>query len=315
MNKKINIAFMGTPEFAEKSLEALYNEGYNIPLVITKVDKPVGRKKEIKFNKVKEFAIKNNIEIMQPEKVKNNEELINKLKSLNLDFICVVAYGKILPKEILDIPKYGCINVHGSLLPKYRGSAPIQWSIINGEEYAGVTTMFMDVGMDTGDMLLKEKIKILEEDNLETVYNKLQDIGGKLLVETIDKVIKNEIIPEKQGDDFTLAPMISKEMTKIDFNKSSRKVFNFTRGLNPIPSVYMEHENGSIYKVGKVKEYTKLDINDYKIGEIVEIKNELIIKCRAGYISILEIKPEGKKMMNIKDFLNGSKLNKGEIFK
>ena len=145
MNKKnINIAFMGTPEFAEKSLEALYNSGFNIPLVITKVDKPVGRKKEIKFSKVKEFAILNNLEVIQPEKVKDNEELINKLKSLNLDFICVVAYGKLLPKEILDIPKYGCINVHGSLLPKYRGSAPIQWSIINGEEYVGVTTMFMD---------------------------------------------------------------------------------------------------------------------------------------------------------------------------
>ena len=171
-------------------------------------------------------------------------------------------------------------------------------------------------GMDTGDMLLKEKIKILEEDNLETVYNKLQDIGSKLLVETIEKVIKDEIIPVKQIGDFSLAPMISKEMTKIDFNKSAREVFNFVRGLNPVPSVYMEHENGSIFKVGKVVELKDInDLQNAKIGEIVETKNKLIIKCKDSYISVLEIKPEGKKMMNIKDFLNGSKLNKGEIFK
>ena len=175
--------------------------------------------------------------------------------------------------------------------------------------------------MDTGDMLLKDKIKLEEYDNLETVYNKLQNIGGKLLIETIDKVIKDEIIPEKQSDEFSsIAPMISKDMTKIDFNKSAREVFNFIRGLNPIPSVYMEHENGSMYKVGSSIEVNEDNFNnavvkEAKIGEIVDIKNRLVIKCKTGYISILEIKPEGKKMMNIKDFLNGSKLNKGEILK
>ena len=319
---KINIAFMGTPDFASKSLKCLIDEGYNIKLVITKEDKPVGRKQEIKFSSVKKFAIDNNLEVIQPSNVKNNEELVTKLKSLNLDYICVVAYGKILPKEILDIPKYGCINVHGSILPKYRGSAPIQWSIINGDEYTGVTTMFMDVGMDTGDMLLKDSIDILEEDDFESVYNKLSNIGGKLLVRTIDKVYNNEIMPVKQSENFSMAPMITKEMTRINFMKPARDIFNFVRGLNPVPNAFVEDENGVIYKIGKVEEVTAEEIlnlmtpeqfNSCYVGSIIYIsKKELIVRCATLAIRILTIQPEGKKMMDIASFLNGTKLKKGD---
>lgn len=322
---KINIAFMGTPEFAEMSLKCLIDQGYNIPLVITKEDKPVGRKQEIKMSAVKKLALENNLEVIQPLKVRNNEELVTKLKSLNLDFICVVAYGKILPKEILDIPKYGCINVHGSLLPKYRGSAPIQWSIINGEKQAGVTTMFMDVGMDTGDMLLKEAFDILEDDDFESVYNKLANIGGNLLVETIDKVYNKEIIGEKQGEKFSLAPMITKEITRINFMDSAKEIFNFVRGLNPVPNAYIEDMNGLTYKIGKVREVSQQEIlnlmsaeeyNDCRVGSIINItKKELMIRCGTLAISILSIKPEGKKMMDIASFLNGTKFKKGDIFK
>ncbi len=315
--KSINVAFMGTPDFAKASLEALINAGYNVKLVVTKVDKPVGRGMKIKYSEVKQYAIEKNIEICQPEKVKNNQEFFDKLKELDLDFIAVVAYGKILPKEVLDIPKYGCINVHGSLLPKYRGSAPIQWSIINGDSVTGVTTMFMDEGMDTGDMLLKANTSISQEDNLESVYNRLKDIGGKLLVETLDGVIDNTIKREKQSNEFTTAPMISKEMTKIDFNKTAVQVCNLIRGLNPFPSTHAIYEDGSMFKIGSVTVVENENNLDYKPGQIVKItKNEIIVKCSDGSISINTIKPEGKKMMDIVSFINGNKIIKeGEFFK
>ena len=321
MREDIKVVFMGTPEFAKCSLEKLVESKYNVVGVFTNPDKPVGRGMKLKPSAVKEYAIKNNIPVYQPAKLKNNEEVINTLKELEPDVICVVAYGKILPKEVLDYPRFGCVNVHGSLLPKYRGAAPMQWAIINGEEKTGITTMYMDEGMDTGDMLLKEEIKIEEEDNLESIHDKLMNIGGNLLVKTLDKIVDGSVTREKQSNEYTLAPMITKEMTKIDFSKTSREIFNFVRGLNPFPGTYMVDQMENKYKVYKVRVVENDDVseemieNNKSVGTIVKVsKNELVISTNDGYINILEIQPPNSKRMNISAFLNGNKLNVGDRF-
>ena len=235
----LNIVFMGTPDFARESLKAIYEAGHNILAVVTNPDKPKGRGMKLIPSPVKEFAIEKNLKIYQPLKVRNNEDFIGEIKSLNPDVICVVAYGKILPKELLDIPKMGCINVHGSLLPKYRGAAPIQWSVLNGDKETGITTMYMDVGMDTGDMILKEKVKIGEDETTGELWDKLSKVGAKLLVETLEKIERGIAPREKQGEDFTLAPMLSKDMAKINWEEmNAEKIKNLVRGLNPIMGAY-----------------------------------------------------------------------------
>lgn len=316
MRKDIKVVFMGTPEFAKESLKSLVESGYNVVACLTNPDKPAGRGMKLKPSAVKEYSLENNIPVYQPTKVRNNIEILEILKSYEPDFIAVVAYGKILPKEILDIPKYGCINVHGSLLPKYRGAAPMQWAIINGEEKTGITTMYMDIGMDTGDMLLKEEIPILETDNLETIHDKLMVIGGNLLVKTLDGILDNSIKRIKQPDDYTIAPMLNKEMTKIDFNKKGREIFNFVRGLSPFPGTYMTTTGGDIFKVYEVSYTLDNDsYKNYKNGEVVYIsKDKLNIKCSDGIISILKIQPQNSKRMSIQAFLAGNKINLGEIF-
>ena len=212
----MRILFMGTPDFAKDSLEALVNAKYNVEAVVTNPDRPKGRGMKMMMSPVKEFALSSGIEkIYQPEKVKNNEEFINEIKQINPDLIVVVAYGKILPQEILDIPKYGSINVHGSLLPKYRGAAPIQWAVLNGDKVTGVTTMYMSAGMDTGDMILKREVTIGDNETTGELWDRLSKIGGELLVETVKKIENGEAPRIKQGDDFTMAPMLNKEMSKL----------------------------------------------------------------------------------------------------
>jgi len=313
LRKDIRVLFMGTPEFAKTSFEKLYESGYNIVGCYTNPDKPSGRGMKLKYSPVKEYAISKNIPVYQPVKVKNNDDVINEIKALNPDVIAVVAYGKILPKEILDIPRFGCVNVHSSLLPKYRGSAPMQWAIINGESKTGVTTMLMDIGMDTGDMLLKQEIDILDTDNLESVHDKLMVIGGDLLVETLDKLVNGSIIKEKQGDEFSLAPMINRQTTHIDFNNNAREIFNFVRGLSPYPGTYMVKEDGKIVKVFEVA-YEISDISG-KNGEVINVtKDTLEIKCNDGIIRILKVQPENSKRMDVVAFLQGNKVNSGEMF-
>ena len=209
----MKIIFMGTPDFAQKSLESVYNAGYEIIGVVTNPDKPKGRGMKLTFSPVKEFAVENGLQVYQPTKVRGNVEFIEKIKALNPDVICVVAYGKILPKEILEIPKYGCINVHGSLLPQYRGAAPIQWAILNGDTKTGITTMYMDEGMDTGDMIFKEEVEIGENETTGELWEKLENVGGKLLVKTLQAIEKGEAPREKQGKDYTMAPMLDKKMS------------------------------------------------------------------------------------------------------
>lgn len=205
---------MGTPDFAVESLKSLQQAGNNILAVVTNIDKPRGRGNKVLGTPVKEYAIEHNIKIYQPFKVRDNVEFINEMEELKPDLFCVVAYGKILPQELLDIPKYGSVNVHGSLLPKYRGAAPIQWAILNGDKTTGVTTMFMEAGMDTGDMILKEKVEIGENETTGELWTRLAKIGGKLLVETVDLIEKGEAPREKQNDKFSMAPMLKRKWHK-----------------------------------------------------------------------------------------------------
>ena len=316
----MNIVFMGTPDFAEESLKAIYEAGFNISAVVTNPDKPKGRGMQKIASPVKMFALEKNIKVFEPLKVRSNEELLNELKSINPDVIVVVAYGKILPKELLDIPKLGCINVHGSLLPQYRGAAPIQWSVLNGEKYAGITTMYMDEGMDTGDMILQEKVEVDPNETTGELWDRLKVIGGKLLVETL-KQIENGTAPRiKQPENATYAPMLEKEMSKIDWNKSADEIHNLIRGLNPIMGAYT-FINGKKVKIWK--SYTiKIDemcniideeIQEEKPGQIFTIKPALVVCTGKDYLELVELQPENSKKMSAKDFLNGFKLNLGDV--
>ena len=338
----MKIVFMGTPDFAKESLEAVYNSKNEVLAVVTNPDKPKGRGMKMLASPVKEFALEKNLKIYQPTKVRNNTELIEEIKALNPDLLCVVAYGKILPKELLDIPKYGAINVHGSLLPRYRGAAPIQWAVLNGDKKTGVTTMFMDIGMDTGDMILKEETEIGEDETTGELWERLSKIGAKLLVKTIEKIeaipdkenktleeIKRLVGAEKQGENFTLAPMLEKEMAKIDWSKTSREIKNLVRGLNPIMGAY-SFLNGKKTKFWKIDIIT-LDSLESIFPEIKEYisrmkklepgtiafadnKKGIFIKTGDSFIKVLELQGENSKKMDYRSFLNGNKLQAGEIF-
>lgn len=291
----MNIIFMGTPDFAKESLEKIYNEKHNILAVVTNIDKKQGRGMKISYTPVKEFALEKDIKIFQPQKVRNDNEFIEEIKKLNPDVIVVVAYGKILPKELLDIPKYGCINVHGSLLPKYRGAAPIQWAVLNGDKITGITTMFMDEGMDTGDMILKEEVEIGANETTGELWDRLSIIGADLLVKTLDEIKNSTVKREKQPKEFTHAPMLSKDMAKIDWNTmTAQKIHNLVRGLNPIMGAYSnlnskkikfwKTEVLDIEKVNELQEVNNfksniMQINNYKNGEII-ISNP---KIRTNY--------------------------------
>lgn len=325
----LNILFMGTPDFARESLKNLIEANYNVIGVVTNPDKPKGRGMKMVYSTVKEYAIEKNLKVYQPEKVRNNTEFINEIKNLNPDVICVVAYGKILPKEILDIPKYGCINVHASILPKYRGAAPIQWAVLNGDEETGVTTMYMDVGMDTGDIIEVEKTKIGKEETTGELWDRLSKMGGKLLVETLKKIEEGMATRTKQSDDFTMAPMLNKEMAKINWEeKTAEEIHNLVRGLNPIMGAYT-FLNGKKIKLWKVKVRTEEELVTlfpeleeylFKLKDVTEgtilfanDKKGLFVKAKDGIIEAIEIQGENAKRMPIGDFLRGNEIMAGEI--
>ena len=238
----LKILFMGTPDFAEASLEKLYNAGLEIVGVVTNPDKQKGRGMKFAESDVKKFAVEKNLKLFQPEKVKENYEFINNIKKLKPDIICVVAYGKILPKGILEIPEKGCINLHASLLPKYRGAAPIQWAVLNGDKITGVSTMYMNEKMDEGDIILQEEVQIGEYETTGELWNRLKVIGADLLLKTINEIEKGTAKRIKQGEDFSLAPMLNKQMAKIDFTKSMQEIKNKVCGLNPIMGAYVIYE-------------------------------------------------------------------------
>lgn len=325
----LNILFMGTPDFAAESLKSLIDAKYNVIGVVTNQDKPKGRGMKMVYSPVKEYAIEQNLKVYQPEKVRNNTEFIDEIKSLNPDVICVVAYGKILPKEILDIPKYGCINVHASILPKYRGAAPIQWAVLNGDEETGVTTMYMDIGMDTGDIIEIEKTKIGKEETTGELWDRLSKMGGKLLVETLNKIENGTVTKTKQGDNFTMAPILSKDMAKINWEeKSAEEIHNLVRGLNPIMGAYTFLNERKI-KLWKVKVRTEKELVElfpeleeylFKLKDVTEgtilfanDKKGLFIKAKGGIIEVEEIQGENAKRMPIGDFLRGNEIMAGQI--
>ena len=315
---------MGTPDFARDSLEAIYNAGYKIPAVVTVPDKPKGRGMKLIPCEVKEYAIEKNIKVYQPERLRENKEIVNILKDINPDAICVVAYGKIIPKEILEIPKYGCINVHPSLLPKYRGSAPIQWSILNGDNETGVTTMYLDEGMDSGDIILQTKTKINEDETSGELWNRLSKIGAELLVETLEK-IENKTAPRiKQEGKFTLAPMLEKSQAKIDWEKrTAQEIKNLVRGLNPIMGAYaiLNEKKIKFWKVDNlsidefIKKYPEFKEYEYRFFEIdpgtvlyIDKKEAIYIMTKEGILKILEIQGENAKKMPTPEFLRGNKI-------
>ena len=320
----MRIIFMGTPDFAESSLRAIYEEGHEIVAVVTNPDRPSGRGMKLTASPVKQYALEKELKIYQPQKVRGNEEFINEMSSLNPDVIFVVAYGKILPKEILDIPEKGCINVHGSLLPKYRGAAPIQWAVINGEKVTGVTTMYMDIGMDTGDMILKEELEIGEDETTGEIWEKLSKIGADLLVKTLEKIDKGEAPREKQGDNFSMAPMLNKENAKIDFSSMTAiQIKNLIRGLNPIMGAYAYLGDKKL-KIWKVQIIDETGINqeirsqinsESDAGTIIlaDSKLGLYIKAKDGILKAIEVQGENAKRMTAEEYLRGNQIEKGTI--
>ncbi len=307
----MRIIFMGTPEFSVPCLEALINSEDDVVGVFTQPDKPKGRGYELTPPPVKVCALENDIPVFQPISMRDGTalEIIN---SLNADLIIVVAFGKILPKEILESVKYGCINIHASLLPKLRGAAPIQWSIINGEEETGVTSMQMDIGLDTGDMLLKKSIKITDDMNAGLLHDKLSIIGAETLLETIVELKKGNLNPQKQDDALSnYAPMLSKELCPIDFSKSAEEVHNHIRGLCPWP-IATTVILGKKFKIHSSQVLTEKFVGSF--GEIVDNNNRLVCMCGDGKaIEILEIQAEGKRKTDTASFLRGHKIEKGVI--
>ncbi len=307
----MRILFMGTPEFAKINLEALYNSGEEIIGVVTAPDKPKGRGMVLTPSDVKKFAVEKGLKVYQPLTLKDGA-FLDTLKELNPELIVVVAYGKILPSYVLDYPKYGCINNHASILPKYRGAAPIQRAIMDGNTETGVSVMKMDVGLDTGDVIYVEKVTIEENDNFEEIHDKLAEAGSCALLKTVELLKSGKATYTKQPDNFTYAEKILKNDCLIDFNKSVDEIHNQIRGLSPIPLSYTKMSDGKILKVVRAHK-TDRKANGQN-GEVVALDDAIYVKCENGVIAFDVIVPEGKGRMNASDFINGRKVKIGDIF-
>ena len=310
----MKIVFMGTPDFSLQPLKSLVEAGHDVSLVLTREDKKRNRG-ELSPTPVKELAQELNIPVLTPSKMKD-ESLIERLKSENADFFVVVAYGKILPKEILDIPKFGCINIHASLLPEYRGAAPIQWSIIDGKKKTGITTMLMDEGLDTGDILKQYELPIADDETGGSLFDKLAILGGEAIADTIANF--DSITPTPQGEATTeYAKMISKQMGEIDFNKSATEIERLIRGMNPWPSAYTKYE-GKVLKIWEAKvsenisELPNINLSE-NYGKIYSINKDIFIICNNSVLKVLSLQLEGKKRMSAKDFLLGREIKQGYV--
>lgn len=314
----MKLVFMGTPDFSVPTLEKLIESKHEVALVVTQPDRPKGRSGKPAYSPVKESAIAHDIKVSQPERVRGNEEFINELREINPDAIIVIAYGQILPKEVIDMPKYGCINIHASILPKYRGAAPIQWAVIDGLKETGVTIMAMDEGLDTGDILEVGKLELDKEETGGSLFDKLSFMGGPLLLETLDKFENGTIERIKQNDEeSTYAKKLSKQTGEIDFNTDACVIERLVRGLNPWPSAYT-HMNGKLLKIWKseviksiddIAGFTKKAGFNGNPGEIAGCtKKALFVKCKDDYLAITELQLEGKKRMDTTSFLLGYSL-------
>ena len=305
----MKVLFMGTPDFSLECLKWL-TEHTEVCGVVTQPDKPKGRGHKMMPPPVKEFATERNIPVFQPQTLKN-EACYPQLQELNPDLIVVVAYGQILPSYILEYPKYGCINVHASLLPKWRGAAPLQWCVMAGDSVTGVTTMQMDEGLDTGDMLIKKEIPITSEDTGGSIHDKLSVLGALALAETVEQIDSLVPVPQDHSK-FTYAPMITKETCKLDWTRTGRELCNQIRGLSPMPLSFFFYQ-GKTIKVGYAT-FGKGSLQPGEIGEYDKQKG-LPIGCSDGVLYLEQIKPEGKKMMSIHDFMRGNSFQTGELLK
>ncbi len=307
----MKIIFMGTPDFSVGTFEAIIEAGHEVVLAVTQPDKPKGRGKEMQFTPVKECAIKHNIPVFQPRKVRE-PECIETLRDYQADIMVVIAFGQILPKEILEMTPYGCVNVHASLLPKYRGAAPLQWSVINGDAVTGVTTMQMDVGLDTGDMLLKIEVPIDRKETYGSIHDKLAIEGAKLCVETLIGLEEKTIIPQVQGETPTpYAKMIHKQFGDIDWNQDAVEIERLIRGLNPWPSAYTSWKD----KVLKIWDADVLEENtNQPVGSVIAVdKKSFSVQTGNGVLQITELQMQGKKRMDAGAFLRGYQIQAGEI--
>ncbi len=307
----MKIVFMGTPDFAVPSLDILVKNGYEVEAVVTQPDKPKGRGNKLTPPPVKEYALNNNIAVLQPEKVKTGA-FAQELRGIAPDLLVTVAYGRILPQEVLDIPPFGCINVHGSLLPKYRGAAPIQWSVINGDKITGITTMYTDIGMDTGDMLLKREVEIGPNETAGELHDKLSIIGAEVLLETLKELEKGTLVRTPQpAEQASYVTMISKETGLIEWTKTMEEIHNLVRGIDPWPGAYTFYK-GERIRVWKT-EHTDVEKTS-KPGEILEVKKEgILVGTGKGNIMLKEIQFDSGKRLKVEQYLAGHSIEKGEL--
>lgn len=310
----MKVLFMGTPDFALFSLKELTNSHHSVVGVITQPDKPRGRGYTLTPPPVKVYALENGYKVYQPETLKDGA-FLKLLEELSPDVIAVVAYGKILPKSVLDFPKYGCINVHGSLLPQYRGAAPMQRAIIDGQCQTGVTTMYMAEGLDTGDMLFKETVAIESDDNFENIHDKLGACGARLLLKTLDALEDGQAVRTPQDNGAaTYAAKITKDVCAVDFSADAQSVHNLIRGLSPVPLAFTHTPDGKLLKIVSAKTEALTGVHG-KCGEVIALDGGITVACGNGSITLLNVLPEGKSRMNAADFIRGRKLNVGDILK
>ena len=307
----MKIVFMGTPDFAVGALEAIVQAGHQVTAVVTQPDKPKGRGKEVQMTPVKQCALKYDIPVFQPVKIKA-QEAVEELRKYEADIFIVAAFGQILSEEILTMPRFGCVNIHASLLPKYRGAAPIQWVILNGEKETGITIMQMDKGLDTGDMLLKCVVPIEEKETGETLHDKLCEAGAKLIVEVLPKIEKGEIEPEKQKEEeASYVTMLKKSLGHIDWSKDASAIDRLVRGLNSWPSAYTYY-NKKTLKIWESEPVERENVNGMIAGSIEKVeKDAFYVRTGKGLLKVTEVQLEGKKRMKVKDFLLGYPLTEG----
>ena len=310
----MKILFMGTPDFALFSLKAIHESAHSVIGVVTQPDKPKGRGYTLTPPPVKVYALEQGLPVYQPNTLRG-EEFEDLLSELDPDIIVVVAYGKILPKNVLDYPKYGCVNVHGSLLPEYRGAAPMQRAIIDGKSETGITTMYMAEGLDTGDMLLKQTVAIEENDNFEDIHDKLGNCGADLILKTLDALDNGTATRIPQDDTLsTYAAKITKDDCIIDFSLDAQTIHNQIRGLSPIPLAFTHTPDGKMLKIVESRICT-IEQNSAIAGQVISLDDGIAVACGKGCIRITKVLPEGKSRMNANDFIRGRKVSVGDILK
>lgn len=306
----MRIVYMGTPDFSVPALEKMIEAGHEILAVVTQPDKPKGRSKEPAFSPVKECALKHGIKVLQPQKIRE-ANAVEELKALGADIFVVAAFGQLLSQEVLDIPKYGCVNIHASLLPKYRGAAPIQMSILNGDKETGVTIMQMNIGMDTGDILISKKIPIADDDTAGTLFDKLMYLGADLIVEALPGIEKGELKAAPQNEaEATKCGKISKDMGNIKWEDSAEKISYLVRGMNPWPSAFTKL-NGKMLKIWTVKVLDAASKGEPGTVDLVT-KDSIVVNTGDGLLEVTELQLEGKKRMQVKDFLLGYSIASGD---